>query len=45
MECKFNTSRDRDEGAVRLDGQKIPKSDSFRYLGSIIHKIERLKRM
>ena len=38
MECKFSKNRKRDKGAVRLDGQKILKSESFQFLGSIIHK-------
>ena len=28
---------------IRLDGQEILKSDSFRYLGSIIHKDEEIE--
>jgi hypothetical protein len=38
MECKFSKSRNRDDEAIRLDDQEIPKRESFRYLGSIIHK-------
>ena len=37
MECKFSKSRNRDDEAIRLDGQEIPKRESFRYLGLIIH--------
>ena len=29
MECKFSKSRNKEEEAIRLDGQKIPKSESF----------------
>ena len=28
---------------IRLDGQEILKSDSFQYLGSIIHKDEEIE--
>ena len=38
MECKFSKSRTRDEGAITLDSQEIPKSESFQYLESITHK-------
>jgi hypothetical protein len=38
MVCKFSKSSIKDEGIVKLDGQEIPKSENFRYLGSIIHK-------
>ena len=38
MEYKFSKSRNKDKGAIRLDGQEILKSESFRYIGSIIHK-------
>ena len=38
MKCKFDISRNRDEWAIRLDGQEILKSESLRYIGSIIHK-------
>ena len=37
MECKFSESRNKDEGFVKLDCQEIPKSESFRYLGSVIN--------
>ena len=36
MECKFSKSRNKYEGALRLDGLEIPKSKIFRYVGSII---------
>ena len=40
MECKLSKSKNKNKnkGMVRLDGQEILKSDSFQYLGSIIHK-------
>jgi hypothetical protein len=38
MEFQFSKRRNNDEKVVRLDDQEIPKSENFRYLGSIIHK-------
>ena len=38
MECKFIKQRIRDHSIVRLDGQEIPMSSHFKYLGSIIKK-------
>ena len=38
MECKFNKQGIRDYSIVRLDGQEIPMSSHFKYLGSIIQK-------
>ena len=38
MKRKFDKSRNRDEWVIRLDGQEILKSESFRNIGSIIHK-------
>ena len=38
MKCKLSKSKNKNKGTVRLDGQAILKSDSFQYLGSIIHK-------
>ena len=32
VECKFSKSRNKDDEAIRLDGQEIPKSESFRHL-------------
>lgn len=29
MGCKFSKCRNKDEGAIRLDGQGIPKNESF----------------
>ena len=34
-EVSLVKSRNKDEGVVRLDGQEIPNSESFQYLGSI----------
>ena len=34
-EVSLVKSRNKDEGVVRLDGQEIPSSESFQYLGSI----------
>ena len=38
MECKFSKQKIRDYSIVRLDGQEIPMSSHFKYLGSIIQK-------
>ena len=38
MECKFSKQKIRDYSTVTLDGQKIPMSSHFKYLGSIIQK-------
>ena len=38
MECKFSKQGIRDYSIVRLDGQEIPMSSHFNYLGSIIQK-------
>ena len=38
MEYKFSKQRIRDYSIVRLDGQKIPMSSHFKYLGFIIQK-------
>ena len=37
MKCAFSTTGHED-GEVRLDGQVVPKMDTFRYLGSILQK-------
>ena len=37
MECNFNENQGMNEGVVSIEGQEIPKSEQFRYLGSIIH--------
>ena len=38
MECKFSKQKIRDYSIVTLDGQEIPMSSHFKYLGSIIQK-------
>ena len=38
MKCKFNQSRSSESGELKLDDKPIPKSEQFRYIGSIIHK-------
>ena len=39
MRCGFNTTRhEEDEEEVSLDGQVVPKNDTFRYLGSMLQK-------
>ena len=35
--CGFSTTRHEEE-EVTLDGQVVPQKDTFRYLGSILHK-------
>jgi hypothetical protein len=37
MKCDFSATT-QEEGDVRLDGQVVPKKDSFRYLGSMLQK-------
>jgi hypothetical protein len=37
MKCDFNATT-QEEGDVRLDGQVVPKKDTFRYLGSMLQK-------
>ena len=37
MECNFSKNQDMNEGVVSIEGQEIPKSEQFRYLGSILH--------
>jgi hypothetical protein len=36
MKCDFNATTQ--EGDVRLDGQMVPKKDTFHYLGSMLQK-------
>jgi hypothetical protein len=36
MKCNFSATTQ--EGDVRLDGQVVPKRDTFRYLGSMLQK-------
>ncbi|KAM2624013.1 hypothetical protein TB1_031028 [Malus domestica] len=38
MECKFSANGGQNELGVRIGDQEIPKSDRFRYLGSILQK-------
>jgi hypothetical protein len=37
MKCDFSATTQEEED-VRLDGQVVPKKDTFRYLGSMIQK-------
>jgi hypothetical protein len=37
MKCDFSTTI-QEERDVRLDGQVVPKKDTFRYLGSMLQK-------
>jgi hypothetical protein len=37
MKCDFSATI-QEEGDVRLDGQVVPKKDTFRYLGSMLQK-------
>jgi hypothetical protein len=37
MKCNFSATT-QEEGDVRLDGQVVPKKDTFRYLRSILQK-------
>ena len=37
MECNFGKNQGMNEGVVSIEGQEIPKSEQFRYLGSILH--------
>lgn len=36
MEYKFNNSNNQSRGEVKIENQELPKSEHFRYLGSII---------
>ncbi|GMP83986.1 hypothetical protein CsSME_00037701 [Camellia sinensis var. sinensis] len=36
MECKFSNSNNKSRGEVKIENQELPKSEHFRYLGSII---------
>ena len=38
MKCEFDTTRKGDQEAVNMLGHEVPKKDTFRYLGSILHK-------
>jgi hypothetical protein len=37
MKCGFSATT-QEEGDVRLDGEVVPKKDTFRYLGSMLQK-------
>jgi hypothetical protein len=37
IKCDFSATTQED-GDVRLDGQVVPKKDTFRYLGSMLQK-------
>jgi hypothetical protein len=37
MKCDLSSTT-QEEGDVRLDGQMVPKKDTFRYLGSMLQK-------
>jgi hypothetical protein len=37
MKCNFSATTQEEEN-VRLDGQAVPKKDTFRYLGSMFQK-------
>jgi hypothetical protein len=37
MKCDFSATT-QEEGDVRLDGQVVPKKNTFRYLGSMLKK-------
>jgi hypothetical protein len=37
MKCDFSATM-QEEGSVRLDGQVVPKKDTFHYLGSMLQK-------
>jgi hypothetical protein len=39
MKCDFSATT-QEEGDARLDGQVVPKKDTFRYLGSMLQKDE-----
>ena len=36
MECKFRKRKNNEQGVITLDGQQIPVTECFKYLGSII---------
>ena len=38
MECKFRKIRNNEQGVITLDGQQLPVTECFKYLGSIIQK-------
>ena len=38
MECNFGKRKNNEQGVITLDGQQIPVTECFKYLGSIIQK-------
>lgn len=42
MECKLSKSRNKDEGAIRLDDQEKAKNKYFNILDHLLIKMERL---
>ena len=36
MECKFRKKKNNEQGVIAFDGQQIPVTKCFKYLGSII---------
>ena len=38
MECKFRKRRNNEQCVITLNGQQIPVTECFKYLGSIIQK-------
>jgi len=42
MKCEFSKKGTQDYSIVRLDGQEIPMSSHFKFLGSIIQKDEKI---
>jgi hypothetical protein len=41
MKCDFSATT-QEEGDIRLDGQVVPKKDTFCYLGSMLQKNENI---
>jgi hypothetical protein len=39
IKCNFSATT-QEEGNARLDGQVVPKKDTFHYLGSMLQKME-----
>ncbi|GMP67085.1 hypothetical protein CsSME_00027194 [Camellia sinensis var. sinensis] len=42
MECKFSNNNNKSRGEVKIENQELPKSEHFRYLGSIITTTEEI---
>ena len=38
MKCKFRKRKNNEQGVITLDGQQIPVTECFKYVGSIIQK-------